>query len=168
MNKKTVKILLIHIAALGIAAVWIFVFSGTCLFRTVTGIPCPGCGLTRAWLNFFQGNFTYALRYHPLFLLVPPMLFTVIHLRNVFFKKTPLISCRNLRDVCGFYRMLYRPHGTGDDIVSIVPLRKKRTDAVLRSGKRKDGVIQKLNFRLKYEVVYERELCEYGVCDIRR
>lgn len=90
MNKKTVKILLIHIAALGIAAVWIFVFSGTCLFRTVTGIPCPGCGLTRAWLNFFQGNFTYALRYHPLFLLVPPMLFTVIHLRNVFLKKTPL------------------------------------------------------------------------------
>lgn len=64
--------------------------------------------------------------------------------------------------------MLYRPHGTGDDIVSIVPLCKIRTDAVLRSGKRKDGVIQKLNFRLKYEVVYERELCEYGVCDIRR
>ena len=37
------------------------------LFRT----PCPGCGLTRAWLCFLSGDWAAALDYHPLFLPAP-------------------------------------------------------------------------------------------------
>jgi len=39
--------------------------------RGIFGIPCPGCGLTRAWLSFFHGDFLKALRWHPLFWSAP-------------------------------------------------------------------------------------------------
>ena len=36
-----------------------------CGFRTLWGIPCPGCGGTRATLAFFEGDFLRALHFHP-------------------------------------------------------------------------------------------------------
>ena len=27
-----------------------------CSFRNFTGLPCPGCGSTRAWVAFFHGD----------------------------------------------------------------------------------------------------------------
>ena len=42
-----------------------------CIFKGVTGIPCPGCGMTRACLAILQGEFSTAWRYHPVsFLLI--------------------------------------------------------------------------------------------------
>lgn len=42
-----------------------------CVFQTVTDVPCPGCGMTRACLSITHGHFTDAWRYHPFsFLLV--------------------------------------------------------------------------------------------------
>ena len=32
------------------------------------GFPCPGCGLTRAWLYFLAGDWYSAFEQHPLFL----------------------------------------------------------------------------------------------------
>lgn len=58
-----------------------------CLFKQFLGIPCPGCGLTRAFLAFFQGNWQLALYYHPLFWLVP-FIFLVV----LFRKKVPLFQ----------------------------------------------------------------------------
>ncbi len=37
------------------------------------GIPCPGCGLTRATLDLLHGNLSAALHMHPLVLLVSPL-----------------------------------------------------------------------------------------------
>lgn len=45
-----------------------------CLFKAVTGLSCPGCGMTRAWLSAFALDFDAALAYHPLFGVVPPAL----------------------------------------------------------------------------------------------
>lgn len=42
-----------------------------CLCKAITGLPCPGCGMTRAFLHFFQGDLKGAFYYHPLFWLVP-------------------------------------------------------------------------------------------------
>ena len=36
-----------------------------CGFRALTGIPCPGCGMTRAMAALARGEWTAALRYHP-------------------------------------------------------------------------------------------------------
>jgi hypothetical protein len=32
-----------------------------CLFRQVTGLPCPSCGTTHAFLSIIRGNFRQAL-----------------------------------------------------------------------------------------------------------
>ena len=29
----------------------------TCPFKLLTGLPCPGCGSTQAWIGFFQGDY---------------------------------------------------------------------------------------------------------------
>jgi hypothetical protein len=37
-----------------------------CLFRNVTGVPCPSCGITRSLLLFMSGNFREAMLLNPL------------------------------------------------------------------------------------------------------
>lgn len=54
----------------------LFNHSGTppfliCPFRAITGIPCPGCGLTRSFMAIARGDFENALRMH----LFGPVLF---------------------------------------------------------------------------------------------
>ena len=52
-------------------------FSGggtLCFFKTVTGLPCPSCGTTRAFGHLMHGDLTQALLTNPLGLLVGAML----------------------------------------------------------------------------------------------
>lgn len=57
------------LAALAVLHVWQpsadarFAF---CLLRRFAGLPCPGCGLTRAFAHLAKGEWTAALRDHPL------------------------------------------------------------------------------------------------------
>lgn len=37
-----------------------------CLFRTIARIPCPSCGMTRAWEALGRLEFALAFRMHPL------------------------------------------------------------------------------------------------------
>lgn len=37
-----------------------------CLFYHLTGLPCPGCGLTRSFVFLGHGHFREALHWHPL------------------------------------------------------------------------------------------------------
>lgn len=37
-----------------------------CVFRNLTGVPCPGCGLTRAFAALASADFSAATRLHPL------------------------------------------------------------------------------------------------------
>ncbi len=39
---------------------------GICMFRSVTGIPCPGCGLLRSLVSAMHGNVAKSLEYHRL------------------------------------------------------------------------------------------------------
>ena len=36
-----------------------------CVFHEATGLPCPGCGLTRGMTAFGRGEFRQALHWHP-------------------------------------------------------------------------------------------------------
>ncbi len=60
--------LLLTLAA-AFAALWVTGIG--CPVRFVTGVACPGCGLTRAWIAALHFNLHAALAYHPLFWLVP-------------------------------------------------------------------------------------------------
>jgi len=62
----------------GLSAWWVFLimiaytwlssrFLGTgCLLASTTGIPCPGCGMTRAVFALLHGDIHASLHYHPL------------------------------------------------------------------------------------------------------
>lgn len=56
------------LAGLVIARLWPVqsVESGapTCLLRIATGLPCPGCGMTRSWVNLAHGNVGTAFEYN--------------------------------------------------------------------------------------------------------
>ncbi len=43
-----------------------------CAFHHLTGLPCPGCGLTRAWVSMAHGQLVSAFVWHPL----GPLLFS--------------------------------------------------------------------------------------------
>jgi len=47
-----------------------------CAFRRITGIPCPGCGLTRSWVALGEGSFHQSLVFHRLGWLVMLYVFT--------------------------------------------------------------------------------------------
>ena len=42
-----------------------------CPIRFATGVCCPGCGLTRAWISLLTAHPLEAVAYHPLFWTVP-------------------------------------------------------------------------------------------------
>lgn len=63
---KWLKAVLVFIVLLGL----LYVLTDTnCLAEAILGIPCPGCGLTRATLAFLRLDFVSAFQFHPLFIL---------------------------------------------------------------------------------------------------
>ena len=67
--------ILLGVAAVGVGAMVFFFDPGThpfypvCLFHAVTGLNCPGCGMTRAVSALLHGNFLLALKDNALFVL---------------------------------------------------------------------------------------------------
>lgn len=51
-----------------------------CPLHAMTGIPCPGCGMTRSVVGLSHGHFEQALRYHPLGLIVYALLIVALFL----------------------------------------------------------------------------------------
>ncbi len=51
-------------------SVFIMLFVYKCPIKTIFGIPCAGCGLTRAMVCAIKLDFVNAFNYHPLFGLV--------------------------------------------------------------------------------------------------
>lgn len=83
MSKQYKLILTIFGILLVCGLLVVFVFDINCLFLSIFKIPCPGCGLTRAFRAIFEGNITLALKYNFLsififiFLLVSLILFII-------------------------------------------------------------------------------------------
>lgn len=64
------------------------IFKGhySCILKELFGIPCPGCGQTRAYKALFTGHILKAFYYHPLFWLTPIVCYILI------FHEVPLVS----------------------------------------------------------------------------
>jgi len=60
----------------------VFVFDINCLFKTILSIPCPGCGLTRAFRELFQGHILNALNYN--ILSIPIFIFLSVYTIIIF------------------------------------------------------------------------------------
>jgi len=61
-------------------------FHVPCLFKTVLGISCPGCGLTRAIGALIQGDIAAAWQYNPqLFFIIPILIASLVYRwRNIY------------------------------------------------------------------------------------
>ena len=74
MKIKGLKEKLITLAAVGLTvAAWAY-FRIFCLFKLIFKIPCPGCGMTRAYLALLRLDVAGAFEMHPMFWSVPILL----------------------------------------------------------------------------------------------
>jgi hypothetical protein len=64
-----------YVALFAVAASFLFPFStgwDVCMFHRMTGLPCPGCGMTRAFVALASGDWSLAIGAHPFVLIVYP------------------------------------------------------------------------------------------------
>jgi len=64
------KRLLLLGSCTAVLAMW-NILQWPCLPRTLTGVPCVLCGMTRAWLAAFRLDLAAAFFHHPMFWCVP-------------------------------------------------------------------------------------------------
>ena len=57
-----------------------------CLIKFVTGVSCPGCGMTRAFFSCFHLDFHSAFVYHPLWCVLIPLVVLLWFLRKKGYK----------------------------------------------------------------------------------
>lgn len=54
-----------------------------CIFNKITGLYCPGCGMTRAVNSVFNFKFYQAFIFNPLIFIMPPMLGVYYYLGHI-------------------------------------------------------------------------------------
>lgn len=75
----------------------------TCPIKFITGISCPGCGMTRAWMSLLCGDFSAAVTFHPLFWMpVPGLLFYLMKYR---IRKG--VYCVGMSAICVSFLIVY-------------------------------------------------------------
>lgn len=78
--------LLVTVGYIGLVAA-LYSLRISCVFQTVLGIACPGCGMTRAMLAAVQLHFKEAFQYHPMFWSVPILYLYFLFDEGLFRKK---------------------------------------------------------------------------------
>ena len=76
-RRRLIRVLLIHLAAGAAFALWLFLTG--CPIHRLTGLPCPGCGMSRALFCLVRLDFAGAWYYHPLAFFLPPAALWLIH-----------------------------------------------------------------------------------------
>ena len=96
------KILIYHLIFILLLIVYFFIYkiiniAFVCVFHEITGLYCPGCGLTRMIREIFNLNFYQAFRYNPLLFICSPFvlflyfnyIYSVIVNRKSVYQKIP-------------------------------------------------------------------------------
>ena len=83
MKKRLRRVMVIGIGLLAVGLIYALVcrwlgFGLPCLFRTVTGWQCPGCGVSRMCLRLLKGDVQGAYRANSVLLLSLPALLAVL------------------------------------------------------------------------------------------
>ena len=61
-----------------VVPIFLYVTGIGCPIKFLTGVSCPGCGMTRAWIAALSGQFDLAMVYHPLFWTIPLIVVTAM------------------------------------------------------------------------------------------
>lgn len=114
----TLKRFIKNILVLFILIAIFYILDIGCIFKKLSGLSCPGCGMTRAWLSFLKGDIGKAFYYHPLFwmiIVIPAITLIRKRISDSLFNGI-LICCIVLLMVCYLIRLF-----SGSDIVSFNP-----------------------------------------------
>ena len=67
-------------AVIGILLLYLFFFAVgiTCPIKFLTGVSCPGCGMSRACLHAAKLDFRSAFAYHPMWITIPFVAFFLV------------------------------------------------------------------------------------------
>ena len=71
MARKSFLMRLAALAAYGVILTVYWILDLPCGYIALFGFPCPGCGMTRAWLSVLQLDLSAAFRWHPMFWCIP-------------------------------------------------------------------------------------------------
>lgn len=68
-----------------------------CIFKVITGVPCPSCGSTRSVVSFFKGDVYEAIMYNPIGIILAGLIvFTPFWLLyDIIFKRDSLLNFYN-------------------------------------------------------------------------
>jgi len=78
-KKPNIFLIVLVVAIVAVMAVLLILDIYRCPFKAITGIPCPGCGFTRACFSLCKGDIAGAFYYHPLWpVLLPTLIVEVI------------------------------------------------------------------------------------------
>jgi hypothetical protein len=88
-----------------------------CPLKFITGISCPGCGMTRAFYSLLQLDINKAMHYHPLFILVPLMV--VLYLFDFYIKPKIVKGLWTVIIITFFSTYLFRLFLSQSDVVAI-------------------------------------------------
>lgn len=70
-SAKSFLLRLLFLALLAGMMIFLVARETPCLIRKYTGLLCPTCGMSRAWLAAFRWDFSAAFSYHPMFWGIP-------------------------------------------------------------------------------------------------
>lgn len=109
--KDWTKILLLVVSVAGLAAAgwW------RCPFRLMTGLSCPGCGMTRALRALCSGDILTSFFWHPMCI---PLLITAAAGSGLYFRKAwrsiriLMWTLAGMMIACWIYRLLFVFPGT--------------------------------------------------------
>lgn len=63
---------------------WIESHMGSCFYQKYFGVPCPGCGMQRAFIELLKGNIWESIKIYPA--LLPTMFLITYLILHIIFK----------------------------------------------------------------------------------
>ena len=92
-KRRLIRTAIVAAEVIAGVAIYILVFSVAgkgipCVFRKITGLQCPGCGMTRALTALVHGNPAEAMEYNALSLTLIPLIGIFLLIRAVKYIKT--------------------------------------------------------------------------------
>lgn len=94
-NKFYLKIILVFLIGIGLFYVYFANQSKLvipCIFHEITGLYCPGCGITRCLNSIIHLDFYQAFRYNPLVFVLLPFAFGYVIIRINRTRKNQAVS----------------------------------------------------------------------------
>lgn len=91
----------------------------TCPIKLLTGISCPGCGMSRAWCHVLRADWQRAVYFHPLFWM--PILWCLLVFLRSRISKSIYNAAMALSFFLFFAVYIRRMHTPGQDIVVFRP-----------------------------------------------